>query len=145
MRILVIAVCLTLGGCAGTMNGMVRSTGHPVSIAYTQSMDHDDLTVTMPDGETFTGKAVMVGKSTSVGYGLSSATATSSKGRYTTGSGTGFGVVNTYTGNMQAVLFGNRGHTMRCNLQYADSSGYTGDGGIGLCETSDGRVIDVQW
>lgn len=143
MRLLIIAVCLTLVGCAGTMNGMVRSSGHPVSIAYTQSADHDDLTITMPDGETFTGKAVMIGKSTSVGYGVGNATATSSGRRYA--SGTGFGVVNTYTGNMQAVLFGNRGHTMRCNLQYADSSGFTAAGGIGLCETSDGRVIDVQW
>lgn len=145
MRLLVIAVCLTLGGCAGTMNGMVRSSGHPVSIAYNQSTDHDDLKVTMPDGETFTGKAVMVGKSTSLGYSFGSATASSSKGHYAAGSRSAFGVVNTYTGNMQAVLFGNRGHTMRCNFQYADASGFTADGGIGLCETSDGRVIDVQW
>lgn len=145
MRLLVVAVCLALVGCAGTMNGMLRSSGQPISIGYTEGMNHDDLSVTMPDGETFTGKAVMVGKSTSLGYGFSGATATTAGGHYAAGSGTGFGVVNTYTGNMHAVLFGNRGHTMRCNFQYADSSGSTTAGGIGLCETSDGRVIDVQW
>jgi hypothetical protein len=125
------------------MNGMVRSSGQPLSIAYTQGMQHDNLEVTMPDGETFTGKAVMVGRSTSIGTGFG--TATSSSGGYATASGTSFSVVESYTGSMQAVLFGNKGHTMRCKFQYADSSGFTTAGGVGLCETSNGRVIDVQW
>ena len=59
--------------------------------------------------------------------------------------GTSFGVAESYAGNMQVVLFGNKGNTMRCKFQYADSSGYTTSGGIGLCETSDGRVADVLW
>lgn len=87
----------------------------------------------------------MVGHSTSMGTGFGTATATSSTGTYATASGTNFGVVESYTGSMQAVLFGNKGHTMRCKFQYADSSGFTTAGGVGLCETSDGRVVDVQW
>jgi hypothetical protein len=127
------------------MNGMIRGSGEPISIDYTQGMQHDNLQVTMPDGETFTGKAVMVGHSTSMGTGFGTTTATSSSGAYATASGTSFGVVESYTGSMQAVLFGNKGHTMRCKFQYADSSGFTTAGGVGLCETSDGRVVDVQW
>lgn len=145
MRIWVVVICLALSACAGTMNGMIRGSGKPISIAYKQGMQHDNLQVTMPDGETFTGKAVMVGRSTSMGTGFGTATATSSSGAYATASGTSFGVVESYTGSMQAVLFGNKGHTMRCKFQYADSSGFTTAGGVGLCETSDGRVVDVQW
>ena len=142
MRILVLVICLTLSACAGTMNGMIRGSGEPISIAYTQGMQHDNLQVTMPDGEAFTGKAVMVGHSTSMVTSFGTATSPSFKGPV---SGAGFGVLESYTGSVQAVLFGNQGHTMRCKLQYADSSGFTAAGGVGLCETSDGRVIDVQW
>ena len=146
MRIFLVSVgILILAGCAGRMNGMIRGSGTPVKIEYTQGMQHDNLKVTMPNGEIFAGKAVMVGHSIGVGYGFGRATATSSTDSYATGTGTSFGIVESYTGSMQAVLFGNKGNTMRCKLQYADSSGFTTAGGIGLCETSDGRVIDVQW
>lgn len=127
------------------MSGMVRGSGEPISIAYTQGMQHDNLKVTMPDGETFTGKAVMVGRSTSVGTGFGTASAMSSNGASSTASSSSFGVIESYTGSMQAVLFGNKGNTMRCKFQYADSSGFTTAGGVGLCETSNGRVVDVQW
>jgi hypothetical protein len=61
------------------------------------------------------------------------------------GQGSAFSVVSTYTGNVAAVLFGDRGHTMRCSFLYADTSGLASIGGVGLCETSDGRMMDVQW
>lgn len=130
----ILAITILLAGCAGTMDGMIRNSGERITISYQQGMEHDDLTVVMPGGEIFKGKAVMFGKSTSIGWAT------------TTGNtGTAFGVVETYTGNVRAVLFGDRNNTMRCSLQYADSSGFTTSGGIGLCETSDGRVIDVLW
>lgn len=140
-----LAISTLLVGCSGAMNGMVRNDGTRVSIAYEQGMDHDKLSVTMPDGETFTGKVVMVGASSGIVSGFGSASAYSSTGNYAYGTGSTFGVVNTYTGNMQGVLFGDKGHTMRCKFQYADTSGFTTSGGVGLCETSDNRVIDVQW
>jgi len=128
-------IVLLLSGCAGTMNGMVRNTGDSVTITYQQGMEHDDLQVVMPDGEIFKGKAVMVGRSSGIGWGFGGASATSPA----------FSIVESYTGSMQAVLFGDRKHTMRCKFQYADSSGFTTSGGVGHCETSDGRVVDVLW
>lgn len=142
---LLIIIPLFLSGCAGIMNGMVRNTGDRVSINYQQGMEHDDLQVVMPGGETFKGKAVMVGRSSNIGWGFGGASVTGSSGASAYGTGSAFSVVETYTGNMQGVLFGDRKHTMRCKLQYADTGGFTTSGGIGICETSDGRVIDVQW
>lgn len=92
------------------MHGMIRGSGERVTMSYKQAMNHDNVIVTLPDGETFEGK-----------------------------------VVRETRGNMRGTLFGNRGHTMTCKLHYADSSGNTGGGGVGLCETSDGRQMDVQW
>ena len=114
---------------------MIRGSGERISMSYQQGARHDDLQVTLPDGETFKGKVVTGGASSGLGYGLGIATAPA----------TAFGVVATYTGGMRGVLFGDKGHTMICNFQYADASGYTEAGGVGLCETSDGKVIDVQW
>jgi hypothetical protein len=93
MRLVVVRFCLTLSACAGTMNGMIRNSGEPVSIAYTQGMQHENRQVTMPDGELFTGKAVMVGHTTSLGTGFGSATATSSSGAYAIASGSSFSVI----------------------------------------------------
>ena len=87
----------------------------------------------MPNSEIFKGKAVMVGNSTSTINSFDS-TGTSA-----------FSVVENYTGDVQAVLFGSKGNTMRCKLQYADSGGLTTAGGIGICESSNGEVIDVIW
>ena len=116
---------LTACGGTGTMHGLMRDSREMISINYTEGMYHDNLTVTMPDGEAFTGKAVMVDSSASfVG---------------------GYGMVVKGTGNIHAVLFGDRGNTMRCQFQYANPTGSTGEGGIGLCETSKGELVDVQW
>ena len=141
----IIFIPLIFSGCAGTMNGMVRDTGDMVTINYQQGMEHDDLQVVMPDGETFKGKAVMVGRSSSHGWGFGGASAKSTNGANAYATGSTFSVLEKYTGSMQAVLFGDRKHSMRCKFQYVDSSGFTTSGGVGLCETSDGRVIDVQW
>lgn len=137
-------MCAFLTACAGTMNGMIRGTGQPIAIAYTQGMMHDDLQVTMPDGEIFKGKAVMTDHSTGMGFGFGNAIGTTPTDTYTA-SGNSFVIVQTFSGRVQAVLFGDRGNSMRCKFKYADSGGLTNAGGIGLCETSDGRVVDVQW
>lgn len=148
---------LFLTGCmTGTMQAMVRDSGERIPMTYKQGMSHDDLVVTMPGGEVFEGKAVEVGSSSAFvntfGRGTSSGTATmfgsmgSQFGTYTGAANTSaFSVVSSHTGNFAAVLFGDKGHTMRCQLQYADDSGLTNLGGVGVCETSDGRVVDVQW
>jgi hypothetical protein len=127
-------VCPLLTSCAtsGTMQGMMRASGERITMSYEQAALHDDLQVTLPDGETFKGKVVMEGASTGLGYGSDTAT------------GTAVGAVATYTGGMRGVLFGDKGHTMVCRFQYADP-GHSDAGGVGLCETSDGKAIDMQW
>lgn len=122
-----------LAGCSGTMTGAVRETGQPISIEYEQGMDSDTLKASI-DGETFVGKSVMKGASATFGTAFDN---------------TNFGMVSllgqTTTGDFVAVLLGSRGSSLNCNLQYADSSGVTSSGGVGVCKHSDGRIIDFVW
>lgn len=121
------ALALALSACSGSMQGMVRGTGEPVAFSYEQGMSSDSLTATI-DQEVFVGKSVMRGSSTAIGnVGLSTLVASS------------------YTGDFVAKLLGNRGSTLSCELQYADSSGLTTAGGVGVCQHSDGRLIDIIW
>lgn len=116
-----------LSACSGNMQGIVRGTGKPVVFAYEQGMSSDSLKATV-DQEAFAGKAVMRGASTTVGnVGMSTLVASS------------------YTGDFVAKLIGNRGSTLSCQLQYADTSGFTTAGGVGVCQHSDGRIIDIVW
>lgn len=109
------------------MQGVVRGTGQPVVFAYEQGMSSDSLTAVV-DQEAFAGKAVMRGASTTVGnFGMTTL------------------VASTYTGDFVATLIGSRGSTLSCQLQYADSSGFTTAGGVGVCQHSDGRIIDIVW
>ncbi len=129
----------TLSACGGNMQGVVRGTGQPVIFAYEQGMSSDSLTAEI-DGEAFAGKAVMRGASTTVGTAFGTATAGT-----TTAFGTSTLIGSSYTGDFVATLIGNRGSTLSCQLQYADSSGFTTAGGVGVCQHSDGRVIDIVW
>ena len=122
------ALILALSACSGTMNGVTRGTGEAVTFSYEQGMDSDTLTAGI-GGETFRGKAVM--------RGAQSISATTLSGDMIFGSSS--------TGDAVAVLIGNRGSSLSCQLQYADSSGFTTSGGVGVCRHSDGRVIDVVW
>lgn len=129
----------TLSACGGNMQGVVRGSGQPVIFTYEQGMSSDSLTAEI-DGETLAGKAVMRGASTTVGTAFGTATAGT-----TTAFGTSTLIGSSYTGDFVATLIGNRGSTLSCQLQYADSSGFTTAGGVGVCQHSDGRVIDIVW
>jgi hypothetical protein len=98
----------------------------------------------MPDGEVFKGRAVMQGRRTTIGYQDFSGMAFGPGG---TVRANVFGPSssNTYTGQMGAVLLGNRGRSMRCQFQYASTAGFTGAGGAGVCQVSDGKDIDIVW
>ena len=122
------ALILAISACSGTMNGVTRGTGEAVTFSYEQGMDSDTLTAAI-SGETFRGKAVM--------RGAQSISATTLSGDMIFGSSS--------TGDAVAVLIGNRGSSLSCQLQYTDSSGFTTSGGVGVCRHSDGRVIDVVW
>lgn len=131
------AAVLFVAGCSGTMQGSVRGTGERVQFAYQQGMDSDQLSAVV-GSESFKGKAVMRNASVTQG------TVYSPFGN--NGMGSFANVTGTSTsGDFAAVLFGSRGSSLNCQLQYADPSGFTGSGGVGVCQHSDGRVIDVMW
>lgn len=130
-KYVVLASALFLFGCGGTMTGVVRGTGAPVRIQYEQGMDRDIYTATI-DGEHFKGNAVHADARSGFGTAYHNG---ASVNVFTTSS----------SGNIVAVLIGDRGSSMRCQMHYADSSGFTSMGGVGLCKLSDGRLIDVVW
>ena len=134
-----VAILSALSACEGTMQGVVRGTGQPVQFAYEQGMSSDTLTAAI-DGETFQGKAVMRGATSTVGTGFGTAYAGGTSAYGTT---TVFG--STTTSEFVAILLGSRGSSLNCDLQYADSSGFTTAGGVGVCRHSDGRLIDIVW
>lgn len=128
---ILVYAALSLAGCAGEMTGQVRGTGERVVFKYEQDFDQDRYS-TVIGGETFSGKAVMDGSTSGVGTvfgdGWDSAI---------------FG--STTTNRFVAVLLGNKGNSLNCQMRYADSSGFTSSGGVGQCLHSDGRIIDVVW
>lgn len=119
-----------LAACSGTMNGQVRGSGERVQFSYEQGLDHDIYKATI-GSENFSGKAIMDGASTTQST--------------LWGSGTANILGVTTTNRFVAVLLGNQGSSLNCHMRYADSSGLTSVGGVGVCKHSDGRIIDVVW
>ena len=113
------------------MDGVVRGEGTRVTIRYEQGMDRDFYEMTV-DGENFKGQAVHADARTGVGVGFAAGAAVPV-------------ITSSTSGNIVAVMFGDQGSTMRCNMNYADSSGFTTMGGVGVCQHSDGRLIDIMW
>lgn len=118
---------LTLAACSGEMHGVIRGEGTPVKFEYDQAMNHDVYRATIDD-ENFEGKAVPSNSHSAVLY---------------TSSGPVFGTAT--SGSFVATLLGDHGSSLRCTMNYADSSGFTTAGGVGECQHSDGRMIDVLW
>lgn len=122
-----------LAACSGTMMGMIQQNGETVSLQFKDNgFGSGRITTTLSDGETFQGKFV---EASSSGFSTG----------FSTGGGSSFGTVALYSGNIDAVLFGDKGHTMKCKFRAADSSIGLPSGGVGMCQVSDGRVIDVQF
>lgn len=133
MRVAIISslAVVALSACAGEMTGQIRGTGERVQFTYEQGIDSDTYSAIIGD-EAFKGKAVMDGATAGVG----------------TVFGNGFDATlfgSTTTNRFVAVLLGNKGSSLNCQMRYADASGFTTSGGVGVCEHSDGRKIDVVW
>jgi hypothetical protein len=109
--------------CAGTMKGIDRYTGKRVHFSYEdQNFGSGEIQMTMPDGERFVGSIV---------------------DETTVDSSRGYPNVYEFPGNAEAFLKGDRGTKMRCKFRLSDKViGFKG-GGYGICETEDGRVIDM--
>lgn len=138
--LLCIAASLVASACAGTMQGRERAGGGIVTFDFTETgMAHGTLRAVLADGEQFQGKHVyQSGVSIGSGFG------TASSGPVTAFA-TAFGAVSAFSNDNQAVLFGDRGHTMQCGFRVADPVIGMTSGGVGVCQVSDGRVIDVQF
>ena len=111
--------------CAGTMKGIDRYTGKRVHFSYEDNtFGTGEIQMTMPDGERFTGGIV------------DGATAAADAGK-------GYANVYEVPGNTDVLLQGDKGSKMKCKFRLSDKVlGFRG-GGYGICETEEGRVIDM--
>jgi len=117
--------------CSGTMRGVVQNDGNRVQFNYSDSkIGSANLQVVMPEGERFEGRVERGTGRTQPNFG---ATASSDR----------FQAVERFDGNADAVLSGDRGNIMQCRFFLTDVILGFRSGGFGLCQLSDGRVIDV--
>jgi len=129
-----------LAACSGTMKGMVQQGGESVNFQFEDGgLGSGKLRTTLSDGETFKGRFAEESSSGFVtGFDTEGTGATIVHGET-------FETVESYSGNIDAILFGNKGHTMKCRFRAANSLIGLSSGGEGRCQVSDGRVIDVQF
>jgi hypothetical protein len=124
----VATLVFALMACSGTMKGIDRYSGKRVQLAYKdEKFGSAGLQIKMPDGELFLGKLIQAPM----------------KKPADTPSGKTYPAVNEFTGNTEAFLFGDRGNNMKCKFRLSDTVLGFRSGGFGLCEISDGRVVDI--
>jgi len=127
-----IAVCLVvMTACSGSLRGIVRNNADRVSLNYSDSqVGSANLQVVMPEGERFEGRVEL-------------GTERTQSNPDTTASMDRFEAVENFQGNSEAVLSGNRGNMMQCRFALTDVILGFRSGGFGICQLSDGRVVDV--
>ena len=114
--------------CSGAMRGIDRYSGKRIQLTYEdEKFGSAGLQIQMPDGELFIGKLIEEPAETPAGAPADIE----------------FPAVDELRGNTEAFLFGDRGNYMKCRFRLSDTvMGFKG-GGFGLCQTSNGRVIDI--
>ena len=117
--------------CSGSLRGIMRKDASRVPFNYSNSqIGNAELQVLLPEGERFEGRAER-----GIDQTRPKAGTTTSMDR--------FEAVEEFKGNAEAVLSGDRGNIMQCRFLLTDViMGFKG-GGFGICQMSDGRVIDV--
>ena len=109
--------------CTGTMKGIDRYSGKRVYFSYEdQKFGSGEIKVTMPDGERFVGTIVDEPSADELEK---------------------YPNVYEFPGNTNIFLKGDRGGNMRCKFRLSDTILGFKSGGYGLCETEDGRIIDM--
>jgi len=122
-------------GCSGQMEGVVRRDANRIAIAYSDSrLASAELMTVLADGEQFRGKSARLDRTQEV------MKAASTPSYDNTGN---FEAVQGFPGNSKATLSGNRGNVIQCRFKIADTIIGFSSGGTGICQVSDGRVIDV--
>jgi hypothetical protein len=131
---ILVAILLTVQlGCAGSMKGVVRRDAKRVNITYTDSrLGKGTLQTVLAGGERFEGKTVRIGW-----MGAQSDSAVSGD------ESTDFEEVQMFEGNAEATLSGNKGNFMKCRFNLTDSIIGLSSGGFGMCQVTDGRIIDI--
>ena len=127
-----------ISSCSGSMDA-VSSTGNTVKFKYTSGVTSDEYTAVVGN-ESFKGRAVQVDVKTTFGTAFGQAFSS-----YGTATGVANQINTSSGGKVKATLIGSKGSTLKCLMQYADSTGITLFGGVGECIHSDGSVIDVVW
>ena len=131
--ITLLSIVFLIGGCAsgnGYMRG-VDNLGESISIKFNQGFASDQYSAEYR-GESFSGRAVMIGKEVSFGTAF-------------VGDDIASGISSTTTGEVKAVLIGNKGTSLKCLMNYADSLGLINFGGVGSCVHSSGTQLEVVW
>jgi hypothetical protein len=122
-------------GCSGQIEGVIRRDAKRIQITYTGSrLSVAELTVVLPDGEQFDGRAEKFDREKEM-MDRNLATRDDGSGR--------FDALQSFHGNSMATLAGNRGNVIKCRFKMADVIMGFPSGGAGICQISDGRVIDV--
>ena len=133
MFILVAILLAVQLGCAGSMKGVVRRDAKRIEFSYTDSrLGKGSLQTVLPGGERFEGQIVKIGSAD-----VQSNTSASGN------ESTDFEDVIIFNGNAEATLSGNQGNIMKCRFHLTDSIIGLSGGGFGICQVSDGRVIDI--
>ncbi len=123
---------VVLAGCSGAMKGVIRRDARRIEITYTDTrVGKAILQTVLPGGERFEGKLTKPGDPASTTGATAGAAALN------------FEAVDGIRGNAEAVLVGDRGDFMKCRLRLSDTIIGLSGGGSGICQLTDGRVIDV--
>jgi len=133
---ILVAIFLTIQlGCAGNMKGVVRRDAKRVKITYTDSrLGKGTLQTVLAGGERFEGKIVKIGRADAL-----------SDSAISGDESTHFEDVEMFEGNAEATLSGNKGNVMKCRFTLTDSIIGLSSGGFGICQVTDGRVIDIYF
>ena len=122
-------------GCSGQMEGVIRRDAKRIQITYTDSrLSVAELIVFLPDGEQFHGRSEMFDREKDM-MERNSTDNNDASGR--------FDALLGFHGNSMATLAGSRGNVIKCRFKIADVIMGFSSGGTGMCQISDGRVIDV--
>ena len=135
---MVMGIAALVSGCGSDMRA-ISSSGEPAKFSYKQGFSSDTYYATIGN-ESFEGTAVLVDAQTTFGSAFGSAYSS-----YGSAFGSATAVGFSSGGKVKAVMLGDKGSTLRCLMQYADTSGFTSMGGVGECIHSDGSRLDVVW
>jgi hypothetical protein len=150
-----------LSSCTSTgpIAGQLMIPGQPNQrVTLTYATDRFDeagrLSVTLPTGESFSGRFVQV-TSTSAVESIGPTWAAwgpmwddwgpLGDSEWIGGPQDVWTFRKNYSGRVVATLFGDRGHMMRCRFRLVNPPGGMADGGTGECQLSSGGKIDAQF